>query len=62
MLAIQRARDSFQSIQFIPSVPRDVSEVNLTQQVLGRETRMVFSTHALIAKLRGQLISMRVML
>ena len=39
-LAIQRARDSFQSIQFIPSVLRDVSEVNLTQQVLGRETRM----------------------
>jgi L-lactate dehydrogenase (cytochrome) len=39
-LAIRRARDSFQSIQFIPSVLRDVSEVNLTQQVLGRETRM----------------------
>ena len=39
-LSMLRARQSFESVQFIPSVLKDVSEVSLSQKILGRETKL----------------------
>lgn len=41
-ISIQRARQAFQDIEFQPRILRDVSEVDLTSQVLGKESSLPF--------------------
>lgn len=39
-LSLKRSRDAFQNIEFSPSILRDVSEVDLSQEVLGRKVSL----------------------
>lgn len=41
-ISIQRARQAFQDIEFQPRILRDVSKVDLTSQVLGKESSLPF--------------------
>lgn len=41
-ISLARARQAFEDIEFQPRILRDVSEVNLTSQVLGKESALPF--------------------